>query len=97
MPAAKKTTAASKDDGAATETADAKNKDKDKPAAKKDAGKAADSKAARAATLVRLGGTLERSGKTDAALSNYRRVVKDYAGTPAAKTAAERIKALEKE
>ena len=54
-------------------------------------------KASRAATLVRLGRTLERSGKTDAALTNYRRVVKDYADTPSAKTATERIKALEKE
>jgi YHS domain-containing protein len=95
MPAAKKTAGADKNDEATTSAADAK--DKDKPAAKKDATKPADSKASRAATLVRLGRTLERSGKTDAALTNYRRVVKDFAGTPAAKTAAERIKALEKE
>ena len=41
--------------------------------------------------------TLERSGKTEQALANYREVVKDYANTPSAKTAAERIKAIEKE
>ena len=41
--------------------------------------------------------TLERSGKTEQALANYRQVVKDYPNTPSAKTAAERIKVLEKE
>ena len=66
----------------------------EKPAAKKKAGQ---TPAAKAATLLRLGRTLERSGKTDAALANYRQIVKDYAGTPSAKTAAERIKAIEKE
>lgn len=52
--------------------------------------------ATRAAGLVRLGQALEKSGKNDVALEYYRRVVKDFAGTPAAKTAAQRIKALDK-
>ena len=68
-----------------------------KTASKKDAAKAPAAKpATRAATLVRLARTLERSGKTEQALANYRQVVKDYPDTPSAKTAAERIKALEK-
>jgi YHS domain-containing protein len=48
----------------------------------------------RAASLLKLGQNLEKSGKTSAALDYYRRVVKDFAKTPSAKTAAERIKAL---
>jgi hypothetical protein len=71
------------------------DKPKDNPAPKKKA--AAQTPAAKAATLLRLGRALERSGKTDAALINYREIVKDYASTPSAKTAAERIKAIEKE
>jgi TolA-binding protein len=46
---------------------------------------------------VRLGRALERSGKTDQALANYRQVVKDYPDTPSAKTAKERLKDLEKD
>jgi hypothetical protein len=53
--------------------------------------------ATRAAALLRLGRNLEKSGKTKAALSYFRRVVKDYPDTPAAKTAAARIKSLEKD
>ena len=70
-----------------------------KPAAtKKDTAKSAASKAAaRAATLIRLARTLERSGKTEQALANYREVVKDYPNTLSAKTAAERIKAIGKD
>jgi hypothetical protein len=49
----------------------------------------------RAASLLKLGQNLEKAGKTTAALDYYRRVVKDFAKTPAAKTAAERIKAIE--
>ena len=48
-----------------------------------------------AATLLRIAQNLEKDGKTDAALKNFRQIVKDFAGTPAAKTAAERIKALD--
>jgi YHS domain-containing protein len=80
-------------DGESTDSA----KSKDKPAAKKDTAKApAANAAARAATIVRLARALERGGKTEQALSNYRQVVKDYADTPSAKTAAERIKELER-
>jgi hypothetical protein len=51
--------------------------------------------AVRAAGLLRIGQSLERSDKIAAALETYRRIVKDYPGTPAAKTSAERIKALQ--
>jgi YHS domain-containing protein len=53
--------------------------------------------AARAATLLRLARSLEKDGKTTAALGYYRQIVKDYAATPSAKTAAERIKAIDKD
>jgi YHS domain-containing protein len=56
---------------------------------------AADREASRAAALLKLGQNLEKSGKTSAALDYYRRVVKEFAKAPAAKTAAERIKKLE--
>ena len=58
--------------------------------------RAADREASRAASLLKLGQNLEKSGKASAALDYYRRVVKDFAKAPAAKTAAERIKELEK-
>ena len=88
---AAKAAKADDDDGEPKDAA----KSKDKSAPKKD--KSAPAKAAsRAATLVRLGRALERAGNTDQALSNYRRVVKDFADTPSAKTAAERIKELER-
>jgi YHS domain-containing protein len=51
-------------------------------------------KASKAAQWLRLGENLEKSGKNAAALQYYRDVVKTYAGTPEAKSAAERIKAL---
>lgn len=51
-------------------------------------------KAARAASQLRLGQNLEKSGKTAAALQYYRQLVKDYPGTTEATTAAARIKAL---
>jgi hypothetical protein len=50
--------------------------------------------AARAASLLRLGQSLEKSGKSAGALEYYRKVVKDYPGTPQAKTASARIEAL---
>lgn len=54
-----------------------------------------DSKAsARAATQLRLGQGLEKSGKTAAAVKYYQQIVKDFPDTPQAKTAAARIKAL---
>jgi YHS domain-containing protein len=49
---------------------------------------------ARAASLLRLGQNLEKSGKTAVALSYYQRVVKEFPGTASARTAAARIKAL---
>ena len=49
---------------------------------------------ARAASLVRGAQNLEKLGKTAAALTNYRQVVKSFPDTPAARTAAARIKAL---
>ncbi len=65
------------------------------PAAETDAARIAVSKrAARAATLLRLGQSLEKSGKTAAALTYFRQIITDFPATPAAKTAAERVKAL---
>jgi hypothetical protein len=85
-------TAASADSAAPLE------KPQSKSATNKSAAKSAASKpATRAATLLRLGRNLEKSGKTSAALTYFRQIVKDYPDTPAAKTAAERIKDLEKE
>lgn len=49
----------------------------------------------KAASLLRLGQALERSGKKLAALDYYRRLIKEAPDAPEAKTAAERIKALE--
>jgi YHS domain-containing protein len=46
-------------------------------------------------SLLKLGQSLEKSGNTTAALGYYRRVVKDFAQTAAAKTAGERIKAID--
>ncbi len=69
------------------------SEDAAKPAAKAEPAKTVD--VSRAATTLRIGLNLEKSGKTAAALSYYRRIVKDFPGTPSAKTAAEHIKALE--
>jgi hypothetical protein len=51
--------------------------------------------AARGATLLRLGQNLEKSGKSEAALKQYRQILKEYPNTPASRTAAARIKVLE--
>jgi len=67
-------------------------KDKSQTNTKKDA---ATKQSNRAATLLRIAQNLEKTGKTDVALKNFRQIVKDFAGTPAAKTAAERIKVLD--
>jgi YHS domain-containing protein len=83
--------AAKADDADDDSTDSAKSKDKSDPK-KKDA---AQTPAAKAATLLRLGRALERAGKTDQALANYKQIVKDLSKTPSAKTASERIKALE--
>ncbi len=50
----------------------------------------------RAASLLQIGKNLEKSGKSSVALGYYKRIVKDYPDTPAAKTAKQRIKAIEK-
>ena len=79
------------------ESTDSEAKDKGRTTTKKDTGKTAAAKLAnRAATLLRIAQNLEKDGKSTAALKNFRQIVKDFPGTPAAKTAAERIKALEK-
>ena len=50
---------------------------------------------ARAQTLLRLGLSLEKSGKTTAAIDYYQRLQKEHAQTKAARAAAARLKALE--
>ena len=70
---------------------------KSKSATKKGEPKTAASQpAARAARLLRVAQNLEKSGKAAAALEDYKQIVKDYADTPAARTARQRIKAIEK-
>lgn len=64
-----------------------------KGAAKAETGKPTTA-ASRAASLLRLAQNLEKARKIDAALTNYRQVVKTYPGTAAARTAAARIEAL---
>src|SRR5262249_51999908 len=67
------------------------------PAVKKGGGKSiAPPRSTRAASLLRIGQNLEKAGKSEAALGYFRRIVKEYPDTPAAKTAAGRIQALEK-
>jgi hypothetical protein len=70
----------------------AKAKTAEAPASPKAVGKPA----AKVASQLVLGQNLEKAGKTAAALKYYRQIVKDFPGTPSAKTAAARIKALEK-
>ncbi len=64
------------------------------PAVKK-APAAKDAQATRAASLLKLGQTLEKNGNSKAALGYYKRVLKEYPDSSAAKTAAPRVKALE--
>jgi YHS domain-containing protein len=79
------------------DSTDAEAPDKSQTTTKKDAGKTAAAKLAnRAATLLRISQNLEKDGKSAAALKSFRQIVKDFPRTPAAKTAAERIKALER-
>jgi YHS domain-containing protein len=98
--AATKSAGASKVRDGSDESSDAPeagSADASKSAARKNEPKsAATSPAARAASLLRIARNLERSGKTEAALKDYKRIVEDFAETPAAKTAKQRIKALEK-
>lgn len=48
----------------------------------------------RAASFLQLGINLEKSGKSDAALTYFKRIVTDYPDSPQAKIARERIQAL---
>ncbi len=108
-PVAAAAASAGKDDGAFAgfgDEAKPKSKAASKPAAPKAsappaAEPAETSKAdesgkdeAKASSLLRLGQNLEKGGKPAAALPYYQRVVKEYAATASAKTAAARIKAL---
>ncbi len=79
------------------DTDEAKTPGASKSASRKGAEKPATSRPnSRAASLLRIGQNLEKSGKPDAALAYYKRIVKEFADTPAAKTAKQRIKALDK-
>ena len=49
----------------------------------------------KAQTLLKMGQNLEKANKPKPALGYYRQIVKDFAKSSAAKTASERIKALE--
>jgi YHS domain-containing protein len=49
----------------------------------------------RATTLWKLGQALERQGKIPGALDNYRRIVREHPNSPEAKSASERIRALD--
>lgn len=51
----------------------------------------AEEPAARAATLLKLADNLRVGGKPAAAADYYKRIVKDFPGTPSAKAAAERL------
>jgi YHS domain-containing protein len=106
--AAKNGPAKDKDKSAAKDKPAAKGKDDgsfdglfDEPKAKKDAmpskgaAKAKDDPSTKAARELKLGQDLEKAGKKAPALDHYRTVVKDYPDTDAARTAADRIKALE--
>ena len=67
----------------------------DAPAAAPKA-KSATDPSAKAASLLRLAQALDKSGNAKGALGYYRQIVADYGDTPQAKTAAARVKALEK-
>ena len=54
-----------------------------------------DKLAAKAATALRLAQSLEKTGKSAAALKSYKQIIKDYPKTATARIAAERIKAIE--
>jgi YHS domain-containing protein len=78
----------------AKEKAAAKPKEATPPSDSKPA-KAKDDPATKAARELQLGQNFEKGGKTKLALDHYKTVVKDYPDTESAKTAKERIKALE--
>ena len=64
------------------------------PKEKSEAPKVADA-SAKASSLLKLGQNLEKSGKPSSALGYYRQVLKMYPDSSSAKTASERIKAIE--
>jgi YHS domain-containing protein len=83
-------------DRPSTEGNDAAPAAGEKAGSKPDAkAQAADKLAARAATALRLAQNLEKTGKSAAALKSYKQIIKDYPKTAPARTAAERIKAIE--
>ncbi len=105
--AAKPASSAGKDDGTfgdvvvdtpktkmATPAASADPAPKAASTASASAAKSTTDASAKAAASLRIAQNLEKSGKTAAALTSYREVVKLYPGTPSAKTASDRIKAL---
>jgi YHS domain-containing protein len=92
-----KTVKAKEVSGEPSDAAESGSATKNRSASRKNEPKtAASSPANRAASLLRIAQNLEKSGKTEAALKDYKRIVKDFAETPAAKTAKQRIRALEK-
>jgi YHS domain-containing protein len=80
-----------------------KDKDKAKPSTPPAEEPAADSKTAKpksdaetkASRDLQLGQSFEKVGKNSIALTRYKKLIKDYPDTEAAKTAAARVKALE--
>jgi YHS domain-containing protein len=96
VPAKRAVVPSSKTTSKAEPTADTKTSTTKAGTTTGDEQSAVTKQASRAASLLKLGQNLQGAGKTTAALGYYRRIVKDFAATPAAKTAAERIKALEK-
>lgn len=83
--------AASKDEDAAEADGGDSNSTK---ADKSKKGAAPKDAASKAASYLRIAQSLEKSGKSAAALGYYKRIVKEYADTPQAKTAKARIKAI---
>jgi YHS domain-containing protein len=73
----------------------AKGSSESKRTAKKPDATTASKGIARSASLLKIGQNLEKNGSNDAALSYYRRILKEYPDTSAAKTARERIKAID--
>jgi hypothetical protein len=64
--------------------------------AKGTAAKTAADPGARASSLLKLGQSLEKAGKTAGAIEFYRQVLKEFPESTAAKVAGERLRALAK-
>jgi hypothetical protein len=67
-----------------------------KPRLMQPAAKLDDAKAHKAAALLQSARNLEKAGKLDGAAKFYRQVMKDFPDLPEAKTAADRLRSLEK-